>query len=90
MKTLWGIRYRLWLLCGGRRTESGFRFLSKDIVKNRKLIGDLRIRNLDLEFRLWELEDHTAEESMQMLLEILDEWENMAHVEAAEAAGGEA
>lgn len=56
------IQYRCWLVCGGRRTEEGFKFLSKDILNNRKMISELRSKNNELERRIWELEGHTPEE----------------------------
>jgi len=74
--------YRLWLFFGGRRTESGFVFLSQDIQSNRKLISKLQSRNAELELRVWELEGHTVEETMAMTRDKINQWTN------AEAAGG--
>lgn len=56
------MRYHCWLISGGRRTESGFRFLSQNVLKNRKLIYELRQEMRSLKARVWELEDHSPEE----------------------------
>jgi len=38
------------------------------------MISDLRSKNRDLERRVWELEDHTPKEYLEMAQSALDEW----------------
>ncbi len=87
MKTLAWLRYRLWCLFGGHRTESGFRLLAKSIEGNRKLISDLRRLAADLERRVWELEGHTPDETMAMVASKLQEFAKAAQAEGGEASG---
>ena len=65
---------RIWLCLGGSRIENGFRFLSKDIIENRRLIGKQRGQIQDLEQRVWELEDHTMDETLAKTRKAVDEW----------------
>ena len=60
-------QHQCWLFVGGRRVEQDFAFLCKSIEGNRKLIGKLRNEVTKLEMRLWELEEHTEEETLKMV-----------------------
>lgn len=67
-------RYRCWLFFGGKRTEDGFRFLSKSILENRKLINELKSGQRDLERRLWELEGYTPRETLEKIGKEIESW----------------
>ena len=66
------LRYYVWLLFGGR---AGFMFLAKSTQDNRKLIGELRNCITGLEIRIWNLEDHTPEETLTNASEALKRWQ---------------
>lgn len=68
-------KYKSWLFFGGRRTEDGFKFLSDSILSNRKLIQEIRNKQRNLETRVWELEKHTPQETMQKITDDLKELE---------------
>lgn len=77
IKCIWKkFQYRCWLYFGGERTESGFRFLSGEILKNHKSINKLRSDLDALEIRVWELEDHTPEETMAKIKTKVDSFAN--------------
>ena len=58
------LRYKIWLLCGGRRVESGFKFLSGEIIAGRDRERALSRRISALELQVWDLEKHTPHESL--------------------------
>ena len=68
------IRYRIYLFFGGLEHEECLKMLSKDILKNRKLISKQHGLILGLESRLWELEDHSLEESLEKATTEDEEW----------------
>lgn len=67
-------RYRCWLCFGGKRTEDGFRLLSNSILENRKLINELKAGQRDLERRLWDLEGHTPQETLEKIRKEIESW----------------
>ena len=76
MKILRLFRHWIWLSFGGHRIEGDFQHLAKDIQKNRKLISELRQSNYDLKARLWGLEGHALDETMEMIKGEMEEWEH--------------
>ena len=68
------LTYRIWLVFGGRRTESGFRLLSADIIADRQLRHELRGEIRSLKQRVWGLEDHTDIETLDMLAAEVEEY----------------
>ena len=61
------LTYRLWLFFGGARTERGFRYLSDEILRQQQQINDLSVYVRELEWRAWQLEHHTPEETAEKL-----------------------
>lgn len=74
MKLIRTLQYRIWLFFGGARTERGFKFLSDQSLKNRKLIYGLKDDLRKIESRVWELEGHTPEESLSRVATMIDNW----------------
>lgn len=60
-------RYRIWFFFGGWRVEDRFKCLSESILLIRGLVNEVRVEILDIEKRLWELEDHSEGETLEML-----------------------
>lgn len=52
------------------------KYLGDVTLRLRKMISDLRSKNSDLERRVWELEDHTPEECLEMASRSLEEFIN--------------
>lgn len=63
-----------WQFAGYRRTQESFKFLSDEIIENRKRISRLKSQVLELERKVWFLEDHTPEENLRMATEKLGEF----------------
>lgn len=68
-------RYKCWFFCGGSRTEKYFAFLSKSVLENRKLIHELRSDFRNLESRVWEIEGHSPEETLEKIKKQLEAFE---------------
>lgn len=67
------IRYRIWLLFGNGLDDL-FKFLSDSILRNRELISKQHGLILGLESRLWKLEDHSTEETLEKVTIEVEEW----------------
>ena len=52
-----------------RRINRNFAFLSKDIIENRRRIIENAAAVRRVELRVWDLEDHTPEETLQKVKE---------------------
>jgi len=46
-------------------TGNDFHLLSKDIINNRRLISELRLKVQNLEYRVWNAEEHTPAEDLE-------------------------
>ena len=63
-----------WPLVTKKRHESACRFLSQSILENRRLVHELRSSVRELERRLWEVEEHTVDETLAMTTQKVTEW----------------
>ena len=56
------------------------KYLADVTLRLRKMISELQSKNSDLERRVWELEDHTPKEYLEMAQSALDDWTGVMKV----------
>ncbi len=66
--------YWLWLVVVGNRVESGLKLLSESIIANRSMLNELKAQQRILEMRVWKLEEHTPEETLQKVSADVEAW----------------
>lgn len=66
--------HRIWRRLTYQRTIDNLRSLCKSIEDNRRAINEISSRVRSLEMRVWEMEGHSAEETVAMCQERISKW----------------